>query len=396
MSFFRRWQLWICLCAGFLVIMALNYDASAGELGCGACQDETWDGAAKLDQIGTGVEDEGPSKLNMPQLSRTVKWNESLHGFNDSAGQSTGAEAGSPQAARQQVSSPAEADTSSSELESAAPYVTALAVSAPERDSIFNDMMVPISSVSDFDVILDVSDGAKKYIPGAVHIDYMDFLENSELKPVPVLVEILGDAGISRNDNLLIYGECQPCGGGPSVSTYVYWMMKYLGHDRVKILDGGIDDWTAEGLPAMNAPATLPKANYTPELRPSLLANYDYVKNGGAQIVDSRTFEEYEAGCIPEAVSIPYGQVMEKKHIKDQASLAAIFAGLSKDRPVVVYTTSGIKASMTWFALDVMGYDAKIYSWNDWVGHQTKPEADAVNLTAAFRPLDRAQTNKPV
>ncbi|HWQ20774.1 MAG TPA: rhodanese-like domain-containing protein [Methanotrichaceae archaeon] len=359
--------------------MAFTHGANAGELGCGACQDVTWDGAAKLDEIGTGVEDQGPSKLNMPQLSRTVRWNESLHGFNDTAG----ASADSPQAARQLDASPTDAGTSSPEPVSAAPVVIASVASAPQRDSSFSDMLAPVSSVSDFDVILDVSDGAKKYIPGAVHIDYMDFLDGNKLKPVPVVAQILGDAGISRNQNLLIYGECQPCGGGPSVSTYVYWLMKYLGHDKVKILDGGIDDWIAAGLPAMNTPATLPKASYTPELRTSLLADYDYVRKSNAQIVDSRTAKEYEAGCIPGSVNIPYEQAMAKKHIKDRESLDAIFAGLSGDRPVVVYTASGIKASMTWFALNLMGYDAKVYSWNDWVSHQPKPQDALINVSAA-------------
>ncbi|HWQ20773.1 MAG TPA: rhodanese-like domain-containing protein [Methanotrichaceae archaeon] len=393
--------------------MALIHSASAGELGCAACADTGWNGSSLLDTIGTGVEDQGPAKTNMAQLSRTVRWNQSLHGFNDTVGQSTGTEGDSPQAARQQTSSSSEASTSASWSGDASPATTKTpatpAIITPERDSSFSDMMAPISSVADFDVILDVSDGAKKYIPGAVHIDYMDFLENSKLKPVPVLAQILGDAGISRSDRLLIYGECQPCGGGPSVSTYVYWMMKYLGHDRVKILDGGIDDWIAAGLPAMNAPVTLAKANYTPELRPELLTNYDYVKNSGAQIVDSRTADEYNAGYIPGAVNIPYDQALDEKHIKDRENLATLFSGLSKDRPVVVYTATGIKASMTWFALGLMGYDARVYSWNDWVDHQPKLQValtnvsatpnpamagDAVKLVAVFGSLNDTSTKK--
>jgi thiosulfate/3-mercaptopyruvate sulfurtransferase len=77
---------------------------------------------------------------------------------------------------------------------------------------------------------------------------------------------------------------------------------------------------------------------------------------------------------------------MENKHIKDRSSLATLFAGLSKDRPVVVYTATGIKASMTWFALSLMGYDARAYSWNDWVDHQPKLQVALTNVSATPNP----------
>ena len=66
------------------------------------------------------------------------------------------------------------------------------------------------------------------------------------------MAAVLGEAGISQDDAVLIYGECQPCGGGPSAATYVYWIMKYLGHENVKLLDGGIDDWVAAMQPDSN------------------------------------------------------------------------------------------------------------------------------------------------
>ena len=59
---------------------------------------------------------------------------------------------------------------------------------------------------------------------------------------------LLGEAGISNNDSLLISGECLPCGGGPSPAVFSYWVLKYLGHEKVRVLDGSIDDWAAAGL----------------------------------------------------------------------------------------------------------------------------------------------------
>jgi len=62
--------------------------------------------------------------------------------------------------------------------------------------------------------------------------------------------------------------------------------------------------------------------------------------------------------------------VLDGKRIKDEAALKRVFAVLSKERPVVVYTNTGIKASVEWFVLKLMGYDAKLYSWQDWLYHQ--------------------------
>ena len=147
--------------------------------------------------------------------------------------------------------------------------------------------------------------------------------------------------------------------------------MKYLGHDKVKVLDGEIDDWVAAKLPTQDNPSVLPQKVYTPTIKPELLANYDYVKSGIAQIVDARTAEEFDAGSITGSVNIPYDRVLDGKRIKDEAALKNLFSGLSKDKPVVVYTNTGVKASMVWLALNLLGYDARLYSWQDWMDHQS-------------------------
>ena len=53
-----------------------------------------------------------------------------------------------------------------------------------------------------------------------------------------------------------------------------------------------------------------------PELKPELLATYDFVVNGGAQIVDARPARDYGIGSIPGAVNIPYENVVDKERIK--------------------------------------------------------------------------------
>ena len=228
------------------------------------------------------------------------------------------------------------------------------------------EVLIALQDAYDYKIILDISPEPSEYIPGAVSLPYTDFLSESILKTPSQLAKTLGQAGIGQNDSVLIYGECQPCGGGPSAATYVYWIMKYLGHRNVSLLDGGIDDWVKAGRPTAAEAAHLLPANYTPTLQLDLLASFAFVHSGKAQIIDARGKAEFEAGSIPSSLNIPYDQVIEDKRIKDEAALSHLFSSLNKDRPVVVYTNTGVKASMVWMALNLLGYDASIYSWKDW------------------------------
>jgi thiosulfate/3-mercaptopyruvate sulfurtransferase len=242
---------------------------------------------------------------------------------------------------------------------------------APERSPAFLMMLTPISVASSSDVLLDISENSTKHIKGSVVIPYTSFIRGAGLlKSVPEISKILGDAGISSIDKLVVYGECMPCGGGPAPATYIYWMLKLLGHENVTVLDGNVEDWAAAGLSTTNKSAVRPIANYTWKFTPEFIASYEYVKSGKAQIVDARPFQEFNASSIPGAINIPYDNVLDNHSIRSEAALKDVFAGLNRNRPVVVFTDTGIKASVVWFALELMGYEAKIYSWQDWLNNQ--------------------------
>jgi thiosulfate/3-mercaptopyruvate sulfurtransferase len=285
--------------------------------------------------------------------------------------------------------------------------------SSKMRTGRFAEALVSPIFVSSDDIVFDISPSAPKYIEGAVNIDYARFLGNDgQLKPISEMAKLLGDAGISHNDSIVIAGECLPCGGGPSPATFTYWIFKYLGHEKVRVLDGKIDDWAAAGLNTSNTSATRQNTNYTPSIRPELLATYDFVVNGGAQIVDARSARDYSLESIPGAVNIPYEKVSSNGSIKLQDDLQKIFVGLEKDRPVVVYTNAGIEASLVWFALTLSGYDARLYTWRDWIDNQpnfgfeltevqAKPNpvrsGSSTTITASFQELqiETAQNSSP-
>ena len=127
--------------------------------------------------------------------------------------------------------------------------VLSVPVLAGTETSRFAKALVSPENVSPEDIVLDISPSATRYMEGAVNINYEGFLgESGQLKSVSEIATLLGEAGISSNDSLVIAGECLPCGGGPSPAIFSYWMLKYLGHEKVRVLDGSIDDWAAAGL----------------------------------------------------------------------------------------------------------------------------------------------------
>ena len=240
-----------------------------------------------------------------------------------------------------------------------------------QRSLSSRTMLESIADVSKSEVLLDISQNSTKHIKGSIAIPYTDFLQAGGLpKSGLEISNTLGAAGISSDDNVVIYGECLPCGGGPAPATYVYWMMKSLGHKNVKVLDGNIEDWASAGYPTSNESLVRPATNYTPGFTLEFIGSYEYVKSGEPQIVDARTSQEFNVSSIPNAINIPYDSVLDNHTIKNESALKNIFVNLSKDKPVVVFTNTGLKASVVWFALELMGYDAKLYAFQNWVANK--------------------------
>ena len=372
----QTWITFICIGVGLFMLAALAHEAQASECGdlghyigvnCSGSSGSEWDPMAELDNMGTNKADQSsaPTGANWAKVSRQYRWNQPVSAFDNSNSSNPAA----VNSAGTGTSVAAPANKSAAKTVSKTVSEPALNVE-PNRSSSFYAMAAPLSDISKYDTLLDVSQGVTKFIPGAVHIDYLDFQNNGTLRPASELAKILSNAGISRNDSVLVYGECK-CGLGPSVSTYVYWIMRYLGHDpqKVRVLDGGITDWGSNH-PVANKSLSRPKTNYTFELRPELLATYDEVKGGQFNVVDARLSQDWGNDSILGSLNIPFNKVISNGRINDETTLNRMFSGLRKDKPVVVYSNEGVQASLVWFSLEAMGYQAKLYTWKDWTEHK--------------------------
>jgi len=357
------------LCGSLLAVLVLIESASAGaecaSLG-GACDDSSgWDPMAKLNEIGNVTATQQSAGANWPKKSREIRWGmNSSQGVEDEIGEENESSVASDSIQL------AEAEEAKDVQNAARALPNELQINMT-RSLKAREMLLPLDGVDDADILLDVSENSSLHIEGSIYIPYMEFfLQPGILKPADEVASILGEAGISRADSVVIYGECLPCGGGPSVATYVYWMMKSLGHENAKVLDGTAEDWATAGWATSGSAAVLPRKEYIPLMNLNYTATFDLVKSGQVQIIDARTPPEFAMGTIPGSISMPYESVLADKKITGEDRLDMVFMVLNKNQPVVVFTNTGMKGSVVWFALEMMGYDVRLYSYQDWMANQ--------------------------
>ncbi len=366
---------WGAVGIALLALLVLANGAYAGEAYCEACQGGGgWDPMAKLDEIGNpdaGEAETVMAGLNTAQKNRVGIWNKPLSGFE---GSNTSADKSA------NTSAPSTVKASQSPLVEKASTKTAEENQVIVRSERAKSMIAPLEEAASGTIYLDISENSTEHIPGSIVIPYTQFLNDTAVLSADELAALLGKAGISREDAVIVYGECMPCGGGPAPATFIYWILRSLGHDNVKVLDGMVEDWAAAGLPTSTDAGILPAKAFVPRVSSNFSAEYSYVESGQAQIVDARSIGEFATSSIPGAINIPYESVISGNRLRDESRLERIFGILDREQPVVVFTNTGLKASVVWYALELLGYDARLYSYeNYWINQQTLNQEASLN-----------------
>ena len=229
---------------------------------------------------------------------------------------------------------------------------------------------------------------AQEQVPGARTVDVMTFTVGSfDLAPVPVLDSLIEALGISNTSRVVLYGD-------PWVTGFIYVALDYLGHgDRTALLDGGLEQWRAEGRPVAAPVARHARAQFTPHLRPGIVVDAtwlrDHLRDRNLALLDVRTSDEYlgqgtdhgtrRVGHIPGARLVPWLQTFERpanaqdsraSRLLSPGELRTLFrrGGVTPGTQPVTYCTVGMRASHMYFVLRYLGYDPKFYdgSLTDW------------------------------
>lgn len=250
-----------------------------------------------------------------------------------------------------------------------------------------------------------LADYLRGHIPGAVHTDYYKsgWLEDRadkvpEMFPLDnpeKVAHMIGKMGIDNDTHVVIV----PTGANaPAVAfgTRLYWTFKFLGHDKVSLLDGGMAAYTRDKSARLESGAVNPTAKtFKISLRRELLVGVDDVRKalagGKAVLVDNRTEDLYagitqspkvrQPGTLPGARNLPNSwlTVNNTGHLRSRAQLEQLYkrAGVPLTGEQIYFCNTAHLSSLGWFvAHELLGNkQAKLYdgSMAEWTIVQAGP-----------------------
>jgi thiosulfate/3-mercaptopyruvate sulfurtransferase len=262
-------------------------------------------------------------------------------------------------------------------------------ISDEELESKLGDPSIRVIEVDE-----DTSLYGKGHIPGAIAWNWKTELHDPlrrEFIDQKQLASLLKKSGIGPDTTVVLYA-----GNNNWFSAYTFWLLRYLGFDNVKLLNGGRKKWELESreltsdVPAVAPASSAPTLGAVqPELRALRDEVIQSVASGDKAWVDVRSPEEFRGdllapphlpqeqaqvpGHIPGASNIPWSKAAaEDGTFRSADELKELYAdaGITGDKPIIAYCRIGERSSHSWFVLtQLLGYDnVKNYdgSWTEY------------------------------
>jgi thiosulfate/3-mercaptopyruvate sulfurtransferase len=236
------------------------------------------------------------------------------------------------------------------------------------------------------------------HLPGAVFLDLERDLSSpvrddriGGRHPLPnpeKLAEKLSNLGIGNSSVVVTYDD--PSSGQGFYAAHLWWLLRWLGHDGVAVLDGGLPTWLEAGGKLETGETSSLNAVFTPRVRSEMVVDAAQVaaRTSSAALLDSRAAPRYrgeiepldwKAGHIPGAVNMDWSNGLSANGtFKPVLEQQERFAKFEDSEEVLVYCGSGVSAGANMLALELAGVsNAKLYagSWSDWVSNSSNPVA---------------------
>jgi thiosulfate/3-mercaptopyruvate sulfurtransferase len=249
-------------------------------------------------------------------------------------------------------------------------------------------------------VLSDAAAGARAYdighIPGARYANLNSDLSspptaNSGRHPLPrpgTLAEKLGKWGVDKNKQVVVYDDTFGV-----MAARLWWLLRWLGHDAVAVLDGGLRKWQDEGKPLTTTAPNIVPAHFFPEISDDMCVTADQVgamlNNKSGLLIDARAAIRFQggqetldkvAGHVPGAVNLPYeGNINIDGKFKPDDYLRDRFLDvLNNVKPtnIIHMCGSGVTACHNLLAMEHAGLSgSKLYagSWSEWITDNRRP-----------------------
>jgi thiosulfate/3-mercaptopyruvate sulfurtransferase len=182
--------------------------------------------------------------------------------------------------------------------------------------------------------------------------------------------------------------------GNSAYAARLWWMLRFAGHDRVTVLDGGFAAWTAESRPVSTTASIRKPARFVAHPRPQMVCDAAGVAAAlasGETLVDVRGAERFAgsvepldsvAGHVPGAVNLPFLENLDAQgRFRPADELATLWrerTGAAAGRAPVCMCGSGVTACQGLLALESAGIGgARLYagSWSEWIRDPARPIA---------------------
>ncbi len=228
------------------------------------------------------------------------------------------------------------------------------------------------------------------HVNGAYHLDLNEDLssplgEHGGRHPLPNPTELankLSTIGVNFQNTLVVaYDDSRL-----AFASRLWWLLRYLGHEQVALLDGGFAGWQKAGYPVTNDIPESRKATFVPQVQTQMVVDILAVKSRkdlpGVILVDARESDRYLglrepidpiAGHIPGAVNYPWLEVTDTEgYLLPLPDQRRRWSNLENAEEIFVYCGSGVTACVNLLSLDLAGiHTGKLYagSWSDWCSY---------------------------
>ncbi len=212
--------------------------------------------------------------------------------------------------------------------------------------------------------------------------------------PLPepaIFAATLESWGVSNDSNVVVYDD-----QGGAIAARLWWMLRWVGHESVVLLDGGLSSWVAAKLPLSTELPDVVPGKYRVDVvhddwvvgTEELLANL----GGPFRLLDARSRARFEgleepidpvAGHIPGATSYPFDANLDEQGriLGDEALLEMVMASMAggeSTAPRIAMCGSGVTACHLILALEEAGLgNTRLYagSWSEWIRDSERPVA---------------------
>jgi thiosulfate/3-mercaptopyruvate sulfurtransferase len=235
------------------------------------------------------------------------------------------------------------------------------------------------------------------HVPGARHAHLEQDLSSpvtasSGRHPLPDPIRLatrLGAWGIDASKQVVVYDDTFG-----AMAARLWWLLRWMGHESVALLDGGLPRWQRAGLPITKDLPAIVVAQFVPRMNQTLLANVVDVERAVAEgflVMDARAEERFTgemepldrvAGHVPGARNAPYDDNLDLsgEFSSDEALREHYGALLGRTAPakVIHMCGSGVTACHNILAMEHAGLrGARLYagSWSEWITDPNRPIA---------------------